>query len=629
MLCPHCGTSVDKKRFCTHCGAALSKTRSSAAPVADTTIKESSGERELAYQPDVLTGLMLDQKYRLDSILGVGGTGTVYLAQRLLIGDSAAVKVLHPNQTGHPKAVERFRREAQIAARLRHENVVNVYDFGVSKDGLVYFVMEMAEGVSLRQMIVQQGKFTEAQAARIISQVCAAMDAAHRQGVVHRDLKPENILVHTTPQGLQVKVLDFGISTQREVFDHKLTQTGGVIGTPHYMSPEQCKGEEIDGRSDIYSLGIVLFEMLTGFVPFNSKTPTAIVVQQVNQAPPPLREINPEISPAVEAVVLRALAKRPEARPQTAGELARELNGAVNHVTPTPLSPAISAPASVSSEAALPTAKPKFDKAPAKTGSNGKRALLMVAALLLLTVGVSAGVWRYWQKGESEPLVSDNQIISVNQQTSTTSNSPVEPDQSASNSASVAPATTEPLSTGDDLWEVIPDQTRDATDAAFALGGADQQMASIKPGGQLALNYREGQFFGEGEGADLQVYGPEQGRVSYIIFVRDNPAGDWQRVDINRRGFPQGMAGHDMGHHGVRQARQIMIRNNGDADLNIDAAAVVYKDKVSSGNHQHGTSTKASAASSGSAFQQSRLTPNRSRSATQSAHLRKRRNPNS
>ncbi len=418
MLCPNCGTSVDRKRFCTHCGATLWKTRSSAAPVANVAIKESFGERELAQQAGGLTGLMLDQKYRLESILGVGGTGTVYRAQRLLIGDSAAIKVLHPNQTGHPKAVERFRREAQIAARLRHENVVNVYDFGVSKDGLVYFVMEMAQGLSLRQMIVQQGKFTEAEAAKIISQVCAAMDDAHRQGVVHRDLKPENILVHATPQGLQVKVLDFGISTQREIFDHKLTQTGGVIGTPHYMSPEQCKGEEIDGRSDIYSLGIILFEMLTGFVPFNSKTPTAIVVQQVNQAPPPLREINPETSAEVEAVVLRALAKRPEARPQTAGELAKELNAAVNGAASTSPSPAISAPASVPSAAALPPAKPKFDRASAKAGSNGKRAVLLVAALLLLAAGVGAGFWRYWQKNGGEPLVNSNQVVPSSQQTS-------------------------------------------------------------------------------------------------------------------------------------------------------------------------------------------------------------------
>jgi hypothetical protein len=144
-----------------------------------------------------------------------------------------------------------------------------------------------------------------------------------------------------------------------------------------------------------------------------------------------------------------------------------------------------------------------------------------------------------------------------------------------------------PLPANDDLWKVIPDQTLSATDAAFAVGQADQRMASIKPGGQLALSYREGRFFGEGEGADLRVYAPKQERVSYLIFVRDDPASDWQRVDINRKGFPQGVVGHDMGHHGVRQARQVMIRNIGDADLSIDAATVVYKDKVSGESYSH------------------------------------------
>jgi hypothetical protein len=247
---------------------------------------------------------------------------------------------------------------------------------------------------------------------------------------------------------------------------------------------------------------------------------------------------------------------------------------------------------------------------------------------LLLAASAGAGVWRYWQKSEAGSLTTNIQIVPDSQQTSTLSGPPVEPDRSASNSSSVTPATTEPLSTGADLWEVIPDQTRSATDAAFALGRTDQRTALIKPGGQLALNYREGQFFGEGEGADLQVYGPEQGQVSYIIFVRNNPAGDWQRVDINRKGFPQGMAGHDIGHHGVRQARQVMIRNTGTADLNIDAAAVVYKDKVSSENHSHGKLMKASVANSGAAYRPLRNAPNRSHSATQSANLRKRRNPN-
>ena len=131
-------------------------------------------------------------------------------------------------------------------------------------------------------------------------------------------------------------------------------------------------------------------------------------------------------------------------------------------------------------------------------------------------------------------------------------------------------------------WGLIPDQTTGVADAVNALGAADQRMAVISPGGQLALEYREGKFFGDGQGADLRVYGPERGRVSYLIFVRNDPAEDWKHIDINRRGFPRGLAVHDMGHHGIRQARQVMIRNNGNTDLRIDAVSAVYKDGVHS-----------------------------------------------
>ncbi len=615
MFCPYCGTSGDRKRFCTQCGAALLRNQPPATPVVNAVTKESFVQIDSAPKTGALTGLVLDQKYRLESKLGEGGTGIVYRARRLLIGDSAAVKLLHPDQMGHPKAVERFRREAQIAARLKHENLVNVYDFGVSKEGLIYFVMEIAEGVSLRQMIEDQGKLTETMTAEIMRQVCAAIDDAHRRGVVHRDLKPENILVHTTPRGLQVKVLDFGISAQREIAGCKLTRTGGVIGTPHYMSPEQCKGEELDGRSDIYSLGIVLFEMLTGVVPFNSSTPTAIVVQQVNQTPPPLREINPKISPAVEAIVLHALAKQPGARPQTAGELARDLSAALNRANDSATRP---------SAVTMRVADPKFDKRPAKTGSTPRRALLLVAALLLLVVAAGGGFsWHLRKSGSGQP-VTDNHSATNSQQSSTVSGPAAAPNGNAT-----TPASTEQLQASNDLWEVIPDQTSNTTDAGFAVGSTDQQMALIKSGGQLALNFREGRFFGDGEGADLHVHGPEQELVSYTIFVRDDSAGDWRKIDINRKGFPQGLVGHDMGHHGVRRARQLLIKNDGNTDLSIDAATAVYKDKVSGNGHSHRTPLKKFAANSVTAHQRARFDSKGSRSAPQSAHCRKRRNSDS
>jgi hypothetical protein len=229
----------------------------------------------------------------------------------------------------------------------------------------------------------------------------------------------------------------------------------------------------------------------------------------------------------------------------------------------TPISQEVVAPESDSSEAMLVDNAPMFGEAFAKTESGGRRVLLVFGALLLLAGG-GAGLWWYEQKGAKEKVAAAS-------------------DSAASNSAAsnpAAPPSSKVIPTGNKLWELIPDQTGGVADAANALGVADQRMAVINPGGQLALEYRGGKFFGDGHGADLHVYGLEQGRVSYLIFVRNDPAEEWTRIDINRKGFPQGEAGHDMGHHGVRQARQVMIRNDGNADLRIDAVSVKYKDEV-------------------------------------------------
>jgi serine/threonine protein kinase len=285
--------------------------------------------------PDELTGHTIDGRYRLEAPIGKGGVGTVYRAARLLIGDHVAIKVLHGNQVSALHEAERFQREAQAAARLKHPNAVSIYDFGISTDGLQYLVMELVEGQSLRQMIKSQGSFSPSSAAEIIAQVASALDEAHRQNIIHRDVKPDNIIINSTHIGLRVKVLDFGIAKLRDQAESNLTQTGSVVGTPHYMSPEQCMGEEIDSRSDIYSLGIVLYEMLCGVVPFNSPASTAVVVQHVTQPPPSLRAINPHVPPAIEAVVLHALEKRREDRPQTADELSKELIAATDGLAST------------------------------------------------------------------------------------------------------------------------------------------------------------------------------------------------------------------------------------------------------------------------------------------------------
>src|SRR5262245_43687249 len=588
MVCPNCGNVSDDKRICNQCGVL-------ASPLAPSTSASGGAQSPATVSPlsdsGALTGMTLDQKYYLESKIGAGGMGTVYRAIRLLIGDCAAVKVLHPDQMADPQAVERFRREAQTAARLKHTNVVAVYDFGVSSEGLNYQVMELAEGESLRSLVERKGTLAETDSSEIIRQVCAALDEAHRQGIVHRDIKPENILVQTIPVGLQVKVLDFGIAALRDVKASRLTRAGAVVGTPHYMSPEHCLGEELDGRSDIYSLGIVLFEMLTGVVPFDSPTLTAIAINHVNEPPPPPRTLNPRISPAVESIALRALEKRRDARPQTAGEMARELIAAVGSARAGSPHPAkVAAPGAVTpAPIATPIVKeviasesngslaPLFGDVSTKMGSSRRLVSAVFGALLLLAGG---GLWWYIHKDGKERSSAAKSSAGNDKRASTASGQPAIPDRGATVSPSTSPSAARSLPGGNKPWGLIPDQTRGVLDAPNALGAADRQTAVISPGGQLALEYREGKFFGDGHGADLRVYGPKQGRVSYLIFVKNDPAVEWERIDINRRGFPRGEAGHDMGHHGIRQARQVMIRNTGNADLRIDAVSVVYKDEV-------------------------------------------------
>ncbi len=316
MICVRCNNSIpDTVRFCNTCGMEVpSEITHDARAKPPTT--------------DPLIGSTISGKYHLYAKLGSGGMGAVYRARRTLIGDDVAIKILHFNQNGSPES-ERFRREAQAAAKLKHTNAVSIFDFGISDDGRQYLVMELVEGESLRQLIKRQGRLSPAFAAEIISQVCAALDEAHRYNIVHRDIKPDNILVDLRSSKPEVTVLDFGIAKLRGDSPGALTQTGSVLGTPHYMSPEQCLGEELDGRSDIYSLGIVLYEMLTGVVPFNAPISTAVVVQHVNQAPPSLRGLNPAIPWTVERAVLHALEKKPEARPATPGAFATELTAAV------------------------------------------------------------------------------------------------------------------------------------------------------------------------------------------------------------------------------------------------------------------------------------------------------------
>lgn len=280
---------------------------------------------------DPLIGHTLDDKYRLEERLGVGGMGTVYRARHLLIDRPVAIKVLNQRFVEDEAARTRFRREARAAGRLQHVNAVTVTDFGDSPDGYVYIVMELLEGRNLRDVLAKEAPLDVARSVSLMLQVSAAVAAAHEAGIIHRDLKPANIfIVQRAEVPALVKVLDFGIAKlAAESFEdddpQTLTQVGAMIGTPRYMSPEQCDGAELTPAADVYSLGVILYEMLAGTVPFSGSTPLAIAMKHTSELPRSPREFVSTIPPALEQLVLHALEKDPKNRPADAEAFRQEL----------------------------------------------------------------------------------------------------------------------------------------------------------------------------------------------------------------------------------------------------------------------------------------------------------------
>jgi serine/threonine-protein kinase len=268
----------------------------------------------------VLDQRIFSGRYQITHLIARGGMAIVYRAQDQLLNRSVALKVLYPELSNDPTFVERFRREAQAAANLSHPNIVPVFDWGEER-GTYFIVMELIDGVSLAGKLHDVGTLSPTESVRITAAVASALSYAHRTGVVHRDVKPGNILL--TADG-QVKVTDFGIAQAISTHDN-LTQAGSVMGTATYFSPEQAEGHAVDGRSDVYSLGVVLYEMLTGRPPFVGDSPVAVASMHVRQALTPARSINPAIPSDLDAIVTKALAKRLPERYPTADDLRSDL----------------------------------------------------------------------------------------------------------------------------------------------------------------------------------------------------------------------------------------------------------------------------------------------------------------
>ncbi|MEE9298677.1 MAG: Stk1 family PASTA domain-containing Ser/Thr kinase, partial [Acidimicrobiia bacterium] len=264
---------------------------------------------------------VLSDRYTLVSHLARGGMADVWIAEDQLLGRQVAVKILHGEHALSETFVERFRREAQAAANLSHANIVAVYDWG--QDGDTYFmVMELVQGRNLRDVLRSEGALLPRRVAEIGAEVCVAVSVAHNQGLVHRDIKPANVLL--TPDGA-VKVADFGIARAFDDSD-QLTKTGAVIGTATYFSPEQAQGQPADARSDIYSVGVVMYELLTGSPPFSGESPVAVAYQHVQEAPEPPSRLDPNVPPGLEAIVLKAMAKQPDDRYQSAAEMVEDID---------------------------------------------------------------------------------------------------------------------------------------------------------------------------------------------------------------------------------------------------------------------------------------------------------------
>jgi serine/threonine protein kinase len=319
--CPVCERKYeDEMRMCGVDGTPL-KSQSLQTPIRDQPVR------------DPMVGRFVKGRYQIMRRLGEGGMGTVYLAEQVSIGRKVALKLLRGNYAMDDEFIERFRREARLAASLNHRNIVTVYDFDQGDDESLFIAMEYLDGEKLSDVIRREGPLDINRAVRLCLQFAEGLEAAHHAGVIHRDIKPDNIMV-VGEEGVEtIKLMDFGIARLRDVAGaSRLTRPDVIMGTPAYMAPEQAEGKETSERTDIYALGVVLYEMLSGEVPFKANTPAAVLLKQIQESPVALRKLRREVPSEIERIVMQALEKKPERRQQAMRDLVQTLRKAAKTV---------------------------------------------------------------------------------------------------------------------------------------------------------------------------------------------------------------------------------------------------------------------------------------------------------
>jgi serine/threonine-protein kinase len=562
--CASCGQdNRDGARYCLKCGSRL----------------------DVEPGADPLLGRLIHERYRVLRVLGEGGMGRVYLAEQQM-GTAArrvALKILHASHSRDPTLRKRFYRECEVVIHLTHPNTIQFHDFGELEDGRLFIVMEYIEGRSLAEAL-REGPMPPARVERLVAQIAGSLHEAHENGVVHRDLKPENILL--TVRGGEpdfVKVCDFGIAKRAEEPDggeaSQLTLQGTVIGTPQYMSPEQLTGGRVDARSDVYSLGLIVFEMLTGQRPFQASSPVEWAARHTTADPPSLDsfEVTRTLPEHQKEAVAHALAKLPERRPASARALAAELLGREDATTPVTMAGSRSpAPKAASARppggdggrpahevhATAPTqlASPVAMRAQAAAGSDPE--LLRPAGmrswtgLVLAVVGVAAllaaGVYAFRDRLFGAPA---GPVVDAG---------PEAPDASAADAgADAGPRTPAPTD-----WIRIVHFQRRIRRAALALGPPDERYAIVPPRGTITLELAAGTRIVSDGGPGPDVF----------IRVDDERSGPYRAdVGVERNRFTTvgselvGSLPLDSDQFGIRQIRYVRIKNRGTRPVYLDA----------------------------------------------------------